>query len=79
MLNTKRMATGLDIAIGEHVYGFAVSFDWLGEGEPGAQFYEIIDPDTFETINSGWTVPEPGGDGVVNLRDFDALAESWEQ
>jgi hypothetical protein len=39
--------------------GFSVSFDWLGEGTPDSQFYEIIDPDTFETIDSGWTVPEP--------------------
>jgi len=53
------LATGLNIGIGEHVYGFAVSFDWLGIGDPGPQFHEIIDPETFETIDSGWTVPEP--------------------
>ncbi len=53
------LATGLNIAVGEHVYGFAVSFDWLGTGNPGSQFYEIINPDTFETIESGYTVPEP--------------------
>jgi len=48
------------IARGQTVAGFAVSFDWLGIGEPGAQFYEIVDPMTFETIDSGWTIPEPG-------------------
>lgn len=47
------------IALGEKVSGFSVSFDWLGPDTPGSQFYEIIDPDTFETIDSGWTVPEP--------------------
>ena len=30
------LATGLNIAVGEHVYGFAVSFDWLGTDEPGS-------------------------------------------
>ena len=53
------LAQNLEIGIGENVYGFAVSFDWLGTGDPGPQFYEIIDPDTFETIDSGWTIPEP--------------------
>ena len=53
------LATGLNIEIGEHVSGFAVSFDWLGTGDPGSQFYEIIDPDTLGTIDSAWTVPEP--------------------
>lgn len=49
----------LGIGIGQSVYGFSVSFDWLGAGQPGAQFYEIINPATFETIAAGWTVPEP--------------------
>ncbi len=47
------------IGIGEMVSGFSVSFDWLGMGQPGSQFYEIIDPATFETLDSGYTVPEP--------------------
>ena len=47
------------IGIGQNVSGFTVSFDWLGTGDPGSQFYEIIDPDTFDTIDSGFTVPEP--------------------
>ena len=53
------LGLGVGIGIGERVSGFSVSFDWLGGGEPGSQFYEIIDPDTFETIDSGWTIPEP--------------------
>ena len=47
------------IVIGQTVSDFSVSFDWLGIGSPGSQFYEIIDPVIFETIDSGWTVPEP--------------------
>ena len=47
------------IGQGETVSWFKVSFDWLGQDEPGPQFYEIIDPVTFETIDSGLTVPEP--------------------
>jgi len=51
------LATG--ISEGEIVSGFSVSFDWLGQGLPGSQFYEIINPVTFETIDWGITVPEP--------------------
>lgn len=61
------------IGAGESVYGFSVSFDWLWIGSPGSQYYEIVDPDTFATIDSGYTVPEPGtvvllGLGAVVLR-----------
>lgn len=48
------------IETGQRASGFTVSFDWAGEGEPGSQAYEVIDPLTFETIDSGWTIPEPG-------------------
>lgn len=48
------------IEIGESEYGFAVSFDWLGQGQPGSQYYEVVDPVSYETIADGWTVPEPG-------------------
>ncbi len=55
------LTTNSGIGIGVTVSDFSVSFDWLGVGEPGAQFYEIIDPVTFETIDSGITIiPEPG-------------------
>lgn len=53
------LALSSGIGIGEMVSGFSVSFDWLGSGEPGSQFYEIIDPATFETLDSGYTIPEP--------------------
>lgn len=55
------------IGVGETVSGFSVSFDWLGAGEPASQFYEIIDPVTFETIGSGETVPEPATLWLVGL------------
>ncbi len=55
---------------------FAVAFDWLGDSiMPGPQFYEIIDPVTLETVDSGMTqiIPEPAtlvllGLGSVALR-----------
>jgi len=53
------LATNIELAIGENLTGFSVSFDWLGIGQPGPQYYEIIDPATFGTIESGYTVPEP--------------------
>ena len=65
-------STGLGIPLGYDVLtlddgvgvglvhgGFSVKFDWLGESLPSSQFYEIIDPVTFQTIDSGFTVPEP--------------------
>jgi hypothetical protein len=56
-------ALGLGIEIGHTARPFAVSFNWLGDAlMPGSQFYEIIDPKTLETIDSGMTkiIPEPG-------------------
>jgi hypothetical protein len=53
------LALILGIGISETVSGFSVSFDWLGTGHPNAQFYEIINPNTYETIESGFTTPEP--------------------
>jgi len=47
------------ISIGQTLAGFAVSFDWAGISEPGPQPYDIIDPQTFQTIVSGTTIPEP--------------------
>ncbi len=53
------LAKNSNISVGQNVYGFTVSLDWLGTGNPGSQFYEIINPDTFHTIDSGFTIPEP--------------------
>ena len=60
------LSLGAGIGIGQVVTDFAVSFDWLGDAVmPGRQFYEIIDPVTFETIDSGYTVPEPASAVMV--------------
>lgn len=50
---------GAGISLGHTLSDFAVSFDFSGIGEPGPQPYDIIDPQTFETIDSGITTPEP--------------------
>jgi hypothetical protein len=44
---------------GPSVSGFAVSFNWLGTGKPGRQYYEIINPNTYEVISNGYTIPIP--------------------
>jgi hypothetical protein len=49
----------LGISNGQSVKGFSVKFDWLGQGTPDSQRYEIINPLNFETIDSGVTIPEP--------------------
>lgn len=53
------LGVGFNIGAGGSISGFAVSFDWNGTSVPGSQFYQIIDPLTFETIESGYTIPEP--------------------
>lgn len=35
--------------------GFAVLFDFLGTGSPGAQRFDIVDPTTFVTLQTGFT------------------------
>jgi hypothetical protein len=54
------LAIGSGLMPGTSVYGFSVSFDWLGEGLPGAQPFDIVDPVSFQVLYSGITVPEPG-------------------
>ena len=61
-------ALGPGIGIGQVVTGFAVSFNWLGDSVmPGPQFYEIIDPTTYQTIDSGYTIPEPATIFLIGL------------
>jgi len=58
--DAKALAGGIEV--GWTAGPFVVAFDWLGDALiPGPQFYEIIDPVTLETIDSGMTklVPEP--------------------
>ena len=44
---------------GQSISGFSVSFDWIEQGVPSSQYYEIINPSTFQIIDSGFTIPEP--------------------
>ncbi|RLA25986.1 MAG: hypothetical protein DRQ62_00970 [Gammaproteobacteria bacterium] len=39
--------------------GFSVQFDYLGTGTPGSQFFEIIDPISFQPISDDYTQPLP--------------------
>lgn len=34
---------------------FSVDFTWSGAGTPGAQVYTVYDPDSFATLETGWT------------------------
>lgn len=60
------LALGGGIATGSGQGGFSVQFEWLGGALPAAQFFTVVDPVTFETLDSGLTeartsvVPEPG-------------------
>lgn len=58
------LALGAGIAPGDSLGGFSVQFDFLGQGTPGAQPFEIVDPFTFDILDAGTTqlmasVPEP--------------------
>lgn len=60
------LALAAGLAPGSSQGGFAVSFDFLGNGRPGAQNFDIVDPLTFATLSSGATrlegatdLPEP--------------------
>lgn len=63
------LALALGISPGSSQGGFEVSFEFLGTGMPGAQRFDIVDPNTFATLSSGYTsaavtqppseVPEP--------------------
>ncbi len=45
------------IAPGDTLSGFSVSFDFLGAGMPGAQPFDIVDPNTFAVLENGFTTP----------------------
>lgn len=68
--------TGLGIAPGNQLGGFAVQFRWLGPGAPGAQSFSVYNA-TFDVVASGRTtdagtppppgVPEPQSLALVML------------
>lgn len=68
------LALGTAIAPGNSLGIFSVRFDYLGEGTPGSQFFEIVDTSTFAALDSGQTslVPVPAafwlfGSGLLGL------------
>lgn len=50
---------GNAIPVGGALGGFSISFDFLGVGTPGGQVFDIVDPETFDTIDSGMTTAVP--------------------
>jgi len=71
--------TAVGIAVGDSLGGFSVQFDFLGTGTPGNQHFVIIDPITFDVLDSGFTqvsaVPVPAalwlfGSGILALLGF---------
>lgn len=43
------------IGIGQALGGFSVLFDWLGQGAPGEQVFDVVDALTVDTLESGTT------------------------
>ncbi|AQQ10097.1 hypothetical protein L21SP3_01923 [Sedimentisphaera cyanobacteriorum] len=54
------------ITTGEVLGGFSVEFDYAGS-TPQNQSFEIINPNTYETLYEGQTVPEPATIGLFAL------------
>lgn len=50
------LALASGIALGGSLGGFTVQFDYLPSGTPGSQVFNIVDPLTFATLDSGQTV-----------------------
>lgn len=68
------LALGAGLAPGAAAAGFAVSFEFLGAGSPGSQPFDVVDPDSFNVVDSGMTVaetvtglPEPGSLALLGL------------
>jgi outer membrane protein assembly factor BamB len=45
------------ISVGDSESGFAVRFTYLGEGAPGVQEFDIVDPNEYISLEAGWTGP----------------------
>ena len=50
-------ALGAGVGSLQTLNGFSIQFDWLASGTPGSQAFDIIEPATFEVIDSGFTTP----------------------
>ena len=51
------LTSGSAISPNASLTGFSVEFDYLGSGTPGSQFFEIVDPNTFNVLEEGFTQP----------------------
>jgi hypothetical protein len=51
------MTLGTGITGGDSEGGFTVSFDWLGNGTPGRQPFDIVNPENYSILDSGLTAP----------------------
>lgn len=51
------LALGSGLAPGSGLSGFFVMFDWLGAGTPASQLFNVVDAETIETLEVGFTVP----------------------
>jgi hypothetical protein len=69
--------SGLGIPVGSQLGGFAVQFHWLGSGLPGAQPFEIYDPNSLDLIASGITSPVPEPDVWVMMLAGGLLVSAW--
>jgi hypothetical protein len=61
------LTIGAGIGFGESIGGFNARFDWLGAGNPGSQYYEIVNTTDFTVMDSGYTVPEPATLVLIGL------------
>jgi len=43
------------IAAGDYQTGFAVRFTYLGAGAPGPQEFDVVDPNEYISLETGWT------------------------
>jgi hypothetical protein len=49
------LALDSGLATGNTATGFTVQFTYLGQGTPGSQPFNIVDPNTFQTLSAGNT------------------------
>ena len=53
------LALVVGLTPGDLLGGFSVQFEFLNPGKPGAQFFEILDPNDFSVLASGTTTLVP--------------------
>ena len=61
------LSLGSGIPFGYYEGGFTVSFQWLGNGTPGPQVFDIVDTSTYATLYEGQTTPVPLPGAIVLL------------